>query len=173
MKVNVDVEPGLLSICPTPSPPGPFIYVARSQGAGGIRYRLQYRYTTWTRILTNITIGLSLTILRGTQLTGSIIYTLVSSPRDSTRIADSGWISDLQIFDLINTWLLQILKSLTWSFDLSLLWYLARGFDEQAWQLWWIKRSVNCRNRYLSPTSNSISLDLNSVNRLNTFFCRI
>jgi hypothetical protein len=23
MKVNVGVEPGLLSICPTPSPPGP------------------------------------------------------------------------------------------------------------------------------------------------------
>jgi hypothetical protein len=40
--------------------------------------------------------------LRGTQLSGSIIYTLVSSPRDSTRIADLGWISDLQIFDLIN-----------------------------------------------------------------------
>jgi hypothetical protein len=42
--------------------------------------------------------------LRGTQPTGSIIYTLVSSPWDSTRIADSGWISNLQIF-----------KSLTWS----------------------------------------------------------
>jgi hypothetical protein len=37
--------------------------------------------------------------LRGTQLTGSIIYTL-----DSTRITDSGRISNLQIF-----------KSLTWS----------------------------------------------------------
>jgi hypothetical protein len=39
---------------------------------------------------TRVTIGLSLTGLRGTQLSGSIIYTLVSSPRDSTRIADSG-----------------------------------------------------------------------------------
>jgi hypothetical protein len=66
---------------------------------GGIRHRLQYRYMTWTRISTRITLGPSLTGLRGTQLTGSIIYTLVSSPRDSTRIANSGWISNLQIFD--------------------------------------------------------------------------
>jgi hypothetical protein len=35
-------------------------------------------------------LGPSLTGLRGTQLTGSIIYALVSSPRDSTRIVDSG-----------------------------------------------------------------------------------
>jgi hypothetical protein len=70
-----------------------------SQGSGGFRYRLQYRYTVWTRI----SISVSLTGLRGTQLSGPIIYTLVSSPRDSTRIADSGWISDLQIFVLINT----------------------------------------------------------------------
>jgi hypothetical protein len=82
MKVNVGVEPGLLSICPTPSPPGPFIKVARSQGSGGIRYRLQYRYTTRTRISTNITIGPSLTGIRGTQLTGSIIYTLVKSSHE-------------------------------------------------------------------------------------------
>jgi hypothetical protein len=41
-------------------------------------------------ISTSITIGPSLTGLRGTQMTGSIIYTLVSSPQDSTRIADSG-----------------------------------------------------------------------------------
>jgi hypothetical protein len=52
--------------------------VARSQGSGGIRYRLQYRHTTWTRISTSVTIGPSLTGLRGTQLTDSIIYTLVS-----------------------------------------------------------------------------------------------
>jgi hypothetical protein len=53
--------------------------------------------------------------LRGTQMLGSIIYTLVSSPRDSTRIADLGFnlrssnlrldqyliSSDLQIFDLV------------------------------------------------------------------------
>jgi hypothetical protein len=148
--------------------------MARSRGSGGIRHRLQYRHTTWTRISTNITIGPSLTGLRGTRLMGSIIYTLVSSPRDSTRIADSGWISNLQFFILINTWLLQILKSSTLVFRLIfLLWYLARGFDEQAWQLWWIKRPVNCRNRYLSPTSNSIPLDLNSGNRSNPFFCRI
>jgi hypothetical protein len=86
--------------------------MARSRGSGGIRYRLQYRHTTRTRISTSIIVGPSLTGLRGTQLTGSIIYTLVSSPRDSTRIADSGWISnlwldqyltssDLQIFDLV------------------------------------------------------------------------
>jgi hypothetical protein len=112
--------------------------------------------------------------LRGTQLTGSIIYTLVSSPQDSTRIVDSGWISDLQIFDLINTWLLHIFKPSTWSFKIFFYLYcIARGFDEQAWQLWRIKRPVNCRNRYLSPTSNSIPLDLNLGNRSNPFFCRI
>jgi hypothetical protein len=52
--------------------------MARSRGSGGIRHRLQYRHTVRTRILTSITIGPSLTGLRGTQLTGSIIYTLVS-----------------------------------------------------------------------------------------------
>jgi hypothetical protein len=52
--------------------------MARSRGSGGIRYRLQYRHTTWTRISTSITIGPSQTGLRGTQLTGSIIYTLVN-----------------------------------------------------------------------------------------------
>jgi hypothetical protein len=77
---------------------------------------------------TSITIGPSLTGLRGTQLTGSIIYTLVSSPRDSARIANSGWISDFQFFDLINTWLLQIFKSSTWSFDLSFILIFCKGF---------------------------------------------
>jgi hypothetical protein len=38
---------------------------------------LQYRHTVRTRISTSITIGPSLMGLRGTQLTGSIIYTLV------------------------------------------------------------------------------------------------
>jgi hypothetical protein len=80
MKVNVGVEPDLLSIWPTPSPPGPYIKVARSRGLGRVRYRLQYRHMIRTRILTSITIGLSLTGLRGTQLTGSIIYTLVTPP---------------------------------------------------------------------------------------------
>jgi hypothetical protein len=37
-----------------------------------------------------ITPGPSLTDLRGTQVTNSIIYTLVSSPRDFTRIVDLG-----------------------------------------------------------------------------------
>jgi hypothetical protein len=37
-----------------------------------------------------ITIGPSLTGLRGSQVMDSISYTLVSSPRDSTRIVDSG-----------------------------------------------------------------------------------
>jgi hypothetical protein len=48
----------------------------------GIRYELVFRL--------RITHGPSLTGLRGTQVTGSIIYTLVSSPRDSTIIVDSG-----------------------------------------------------------------------------------
>jgi hypothetical protein len=65
--------------------------------------------------------------LRGTQLSGSIIYTLVSSPRDSTRIADSGWISDLQIFVLINFWLFLIFKSSTWSFSLNLYYDISQG----------------------------------------------
>jgi hypothetical protein len=62
--------------------------------------QLQYRHTVRTRISTSITIGPSLTGLRGTQLMGSIIYTLISSPWDSTRIADLGWISNL-----LNLWL--------------------------------------------------------------------
>jgi hypothetical protein len=101
--------------------------MARSRGSGGIRHRLQYQHTTWIRIPSSITIGLSLMGLRGTQLTGSIIHTLVSSPRNSIRIVDSGWISDLQFFDLINTCLLQILKSSTWSFDLSFRYDISQG----------------------------------------------
>jgi hypothetical protein len=83
MKVNVGVEPGLLSIWPTPSPPSPYIWVARSRGSGRVRYRLQYRHTIRTRISTSITIGPSLTGFRGTQLTGSIIYTLVNGAADA------------------------------------------------------------------------------------------
>jgi hypothetical protein len=48
---------------------------------------------------------------------GSINYTLVSSPWDSTRIADSGWISNLQIFDLVFIFF----KSSNWSFDLCFM----------------------------------------------------
>jgi hypothetical protein len=76
----------LLSIWPSPSSPGPYIYAARSQGTWVVRYILQHRYTTWTRISTRITLGPSLTGLRGTQVTGSIIYTLVR-----------GWIGDLKL----------------------------------------------------------------------------
>jgi hypothetical protein len=57
---------------------------------------------TWTLISTRITLEPSLTGLRSTQVTGSIIYTLVSSPQDSTKIVDLGWISDLHFFGLIN-----------------------------------------------------------------------
>jgi hypothetical protein len=52
--------------------------MARAQGSGGIRHRLQNRHTVRTHISTSITIRPSFTGLRGTQLTGSIIYTLVS-----------------------------------------------------------------------------------------------
>jgi hypothetical protein len=71
-------ELGLLSICPSPSSPSPYILVARSQGTGGVRYILQHWYTTLTHILTRITLGPSLMGLRGTQVTCSIIYTLVT-----------------------------------------------------------------------------------------------
>jgi hypothetical protein len=47
-----------------------------------------------------------LTGLRGTKITGFISYTLVSSPRYSTKIIDLGLISNLYIFDLINLQLL-------------------------------------------------------------------
>jgi hypothetical protein len=43
---------------------------------------------------------------RGTKIMGLISYTLVSSPRNSTGIVDSGKISNLYIFDLINLRLL-------------------------------------------------------------------
>jgi hypothetical protein len=45
---------------------------------GEVRYILQHRYTTWTRISTRFTLGPSLMGLKGTQVTGSIIYTLVT-----------------------------------------------------------------------------------------------
>jgi hypothetical protein len=41
-------------------------------------------------ILTISMLGPILAGLRGTKITGFISYTLVSSPRDSTRIVDSG-----------------------------------------------------------------------------------
>jgi hypothetical protein len=47
--------------------------------------------------------------LRGTQIMGSISYTLVSSPRDSTQIIHLGSISNLHIFDLFNLRLLLFL----------------------------------------------------------------
>jgi hypothetical protein len=50
----------------------------------------KYLYTTWAHNLTMNILAPSLTGLRGTQVTGSISYTLVSSPRDSTRIVDLG-----------------------------------------------------------------------------------
>jgi hypothetical protein len=39
---------------------------------------------------------------RGTKIMCLNSYTLVSSPRDSTRIVDSGYFSNLHFFDLIN-----------------------------------------------------------------------
>jgi hypothetical protein len=57
---------------------GGALQVARSQGTGGIRYVLQYRYTTRTRISTWITLEPNVAGLRGTQLAGSVIYTLVT-----------------------------------------------------------------------------------------------
>jgi hypothetical protein len=82
--------------------------MARSRGSGRVRYRLQISTYGNNSYSTMITIGPNTTGLRGTQLTSSISYTLVSSPWDSARIADSGWISNLQIFDLINSSYLQI-----------------------------------------------------------------
>jgi hypothetical protein len=94
--------------------------------SGGLVFRYRrYRYTTDTLTSTMITLGPSLMGLGGTQVTGSIIYTLVSSPRDSTRIVDSGWISNLHIFDLIN--LLTSSSPCTQNKQLS-LYCLARGF---------------------------------------------
>jgi hypothetical protein len=59
-----------------------------------IRYQLIYRLCLW--------LDLSIAGLRGTKITSSISYTPISSPRNSTRIVDSGSISNLHIFDLIN-----------------------------------------------------------------------
>jgi hypothetical protein len=47
-----------------------------------IRYQLVFRLC--------LCLGLSLAGLGDTKITGSISYTLVSTPRDSTRIVDSG-----------------------------------------------------------------------------------
>jgi hypothetical protein len=57
-------------------------------------------------------------------------HTHVSSPRDSIRVADSGWVSKLQIFDLFNSstsWKLRFLQSSTSSifdFNSSTSWNL-------------------------------------------------
>jgi hypothetical protein len=52
--------------------------MARSQGLGRVRYRLQVSTYGDNSYLTIITIGPSLTGPRGTQLTGSTSYTLVT-----------------------------------------------------------------------------------------------
>jgi hypothetical protein len=91
---------GLLSICPWPASPSPYIKVARSQGTGRVRYILQYVYTTWTHTLTMNILGPSLTDLRGTQVMRSISYTLVSSPQDSTRIV---WVESQIIISLTSS----------------------------------------------------------------------
>jgi phosphatidate phosphatase PAH1 len=51
-------------------------------------------------------LGPNLAGFRGTKITDFISYTLISIPRDSTRIVDLGGISNLYIFDLINLRLL-------------------------------------------------------------------
>jgi hypothetical protein len=61
---------------------------------------------------------------RGTKIMVLISYTLVSSPLDSTRIVDSGWISNLHIFDLINLWLLLF----PYMHQTIHIIYLSRGF---------------------------------------------
>jgi hypothetical protein len=66
-----------------------------------------------------------LLVLRGTKITGSISYTLVSSPQDSTKIVDSGWISNLHIFDLFN---LRLLLFHVLIFKQHILFYFSRGF---------------------------------------------
>jgi hypothetical protein len=48
------------------------------KGTDRVRYILQCMYTTWTRTSTTNILGPSLTGLRGTQVTGSISYTLVT-----------------------------------------------------------------------------------------------
>jgi hypothetical protein len=52
--------------------------MARSRGSGRVRYRLQISTYGSNSYSTIITIGPSITGLRGTQLTGSINYTLVT-----------------------------------------------------------------------------------------------
>jgi hypothetical protein len=65
--------------------------------------------------------------LRGTQVTGFISYTLVSSPRDSTRIVDSGWISNLHIF-ISSTWSIFDFSFSLYSIKQFSLYCIARGF---------------------------------------------
>jgi hypothetical protein len=63
--------------------------------------RIWYHLIFWIHLCLGLSNG-----PRCTKIMGLISYTLVSSPRDSIRIADSGWISNLYIFELINLWLL-------------------------------------------------------------------
>jgi hypothetical protein len=149
-------------------------------------------------------------------------HSLVSSPRDSIRVADSGWVSknsNFRLLQSLSSYIFDFFYSMTslnssssLNFDFSILKALEifspdgskcwvhgleilleiihlQIFDLVFWLIfliifrkgfWWTslttltgQRSVNCRNRYLPPTSNSIPLDLNSGYRSNPFFCRI
>jgi hypothetical protein len=73
-------------------------------------------YTIWSHILIitmprpNFYRAITRMCPRGTKITGLGRYTLVSSPRDSIRIVDFGWISNLHIFTC-NLWLGQSTSS--------------------------------------------------------------
>jgi hypothetical protein len=89
----------------------------------------------------------------GTKIMGFNSYTLVSSPRDSTKFVDSGWISNLQIFDL---------QSLTWS---TFVFFSSFDFIEYfiflffSWGFWLaslvLLTDQRTRAKNLLPTSNS------------------
>jgi hypothetical protein len=107
-----------ISMCPWLASPGPYLLVARSPGSGRVRYKLvihdvlQYSFYIRLQLYFSLYLGpmflwaSTQTDLRGTNVMGLGWHTLISSPRDSIWIADSGQISNLQIFDWINLQLL-------------------------------------------------------------------
>jgi hypothetical protein len=90
-----------------------------------VGFNTNYSVCIWRHLLFRLHLCLGLPNgPRGTKIMGLISYTLVSSPWDSTRIVDSGWISNVYIFDLFNLRLLLFpyINQIIYSF------YFSRGF---------------------------------------------
>jgi hypothetical protein len=112
-----------------------------SQGTGRVRYILQHRYTTWTRTSTMITLGPSLTVLMGTQVMGSIIYTLVNRqnlflPNPNLPTKTDWWGNNQVICHLGNDQVNNLIGRFDFTADeVRLMPAMPKGFRERAGSL--------------------------------------